>query len=150
MIDVIFLVLTIASVFVATLAALATTSASPTIRVTANKAGQLQRGHVRGNSNADRLVLLLAAGLELPARSATRPNITRVRSACFGRCLSISPANWPSSRLHSHSILSIPLSGHAAPVPLARSCIGERKTAERRRQVLLGQLTLGKLKTWPG
>jgi hypothetical protein len=37
MIDVIFLVLTIASVFVATLAALATTSASPTVRVTANR-----------------------------------------------------------------------------------------------------------------
>jgi hypothetical protein len=37
MIDVIFLVLTIASVFVATLAALATTSASPTVKVTANR-----------------------------------------------------------------------------------------------------------------
>jgi hypothetical protein len=37
MIDVIFLVLTIAFVIVATLAALATTSASPTVRVTANK-----------------------------------------------------------------------------------------------------------------
>jgi hypothetical protein len=37
MIDIIFLVLTIAWVFVATLAALATTSASPTVRVTANR-----------------------------------------------------------------------------------------------------------------
>ena len=37
MIDVIFLVLTVALVIVATLAALATTSASPTVRVTANK-----------------------------------------------------------------------------------------------------------------
>ena len=37
MIDVIFLVLTIAFVIVATLAGLATTSASPTVRVAANK-----------------------------------------------------------------------------------------------------------------
>jgi hypothetical protein len=37
MIDLIFLVLTIALVIVATLAALATTSASPTVRVTANR-----------------------------------------------------------------------------------------------------------------
>ena len=37
MIDVIFLVLTIAFVIVATLAALATTSTSPSIRVMANK-----------------------------------------------------------------------------------------------------------------
>jgi hypothetical protein len=37
MFDVIFLVLTIALVIAATLAALATTSASPTVRVTANK-----------------------------------------------------------------------------------------------------------------
>jgi len=37
MIDLIFLMLAVAFVVVATLAALATTSASPTIRVTANK-----------------------------------------------------------------------------------------------------------------
>ena len=87
----------------ATLAALARTSASPDGQGDSQQAGQLQRGTFVVTVSADRLVLLLDAGLGLHARSAAAPNIARVRSARFGRCLSISPRNWPSSRLHSRS-----------------------------------------------
>jgi hypothetical protein len=54
MIDVIFLMLTIAFVIVATLAALATTSASPTVRMMANKA-------VNGSSAAALVFVVLTA-----------------------------------------------------------------------------------------
>ena len=53
MIDVIFLMLTIALVIVATLAALATTNTSPTVRVTANKV-------VNGSAAAVLISLVLA------------------------------------------------------------------------------------------
>ena len=54
MIDVIFLMLTIAFVIVATLAALATTSASPTVRTMASKV-------VNGSSAAALVFVVLAA-----------------------------------------------------------------------------------------
>ena len=81
MIDVIFLVLTIAFVIVATLAALATNEHLAVGQSDGQQAGQLQRGRLPGISSTDRLVLLLAAGIELLSRSAPGPQSSRTRES---------------------------------------------------------------------
>jgi hypothetical protein len=74
MIDMIFLELAIAFVIVATLAAVATTSGSQTVRGVVNRTVNGSPNRCAGLGDPDRLVHLLAADLE--SRSAPRLNNT--------------------------------------------------------------------------